>query len=103
MNKHKEFTEFKNSKIRVGSCYIDCGYIPRVCIARHTDVIQGRSLIDGSIGGCSVRYCSPKWVHPIIAKRWATTGPLNKKLKQFIKNFYNSSVWQDKRDVWWKD
>lgn len=87
--------------ISVGDYYIDCGYIPRVCVNAWSDDISGRSLVDGSIGDCSRRHCGPEWVHPIIAKRWAKTGPLSKYLKEVLVNFYNG--WElDTRVIWWE-
>lgn len=87
--------------ISVGDHYIDCGYIPRVCVRAWGDDVEGRSLVDGSIGGCSRRNCGPSWVHPVIAKRWAKTGPLSKNLKESLIRFYNN--WEeDDRVAWWE-
>lgn len=58
-------------------------------------------MIDNSIGWCSIRHCKPTWIHRIVAKRWAKTGPINKQLKEYLKDFYNSE-WGCGRKIWWK-
>lgn len=88
--------------IKIGSHYLDCGYIPRCCIENDGDSLTGRSLIDGTIGCCSIRYCAPQWISKGIAKRWAKTGPLSKDLKQHLKAFY-AGEWGNGRKIWWKD
>lgn len=104
--------------IKVGSYYIDCGYIPRVCIGIHNKSkikvsqykrlslneanIEGRSLIDGSIGFCSLYHCGLEKVDKVIAERWAKTGPLSKDLKEHIKQFY-AGQWGNGRKIWWSE
>jgi hypothetical protein len=107
---------------KIGDHYIDCGYIPRVVIDidyerlypaattvhnlkyRYRKLKQsgltGRSLIDCTIGSCSIRYCKPEKVHSGIAKRWAKTGPLCDKLKDSLEKFY-ASDWGAGRKIWW--
>lgn len=93
----------KERIFRVGSRYIDCGYIPRIVVETDGEQLLGRSLIDGTIGSCSIRYCAPQWIHKIIADRWVKTGPLNKQLKQYLKDFYNHPEWGNGRKIWWKE
>ena len=52
----------KSSPIKPGDLYEDCGYIPRLCvgISEKLDNIDGISLIDGSMGNCSPKYCGIK-------------------------------------------
>lgn len=87
--------------INIGDCYIDCGYIPRVCIASGED-LKGRSLIDNSVGFCSVHYCAPVWLHKSTARRWAKNGPINKALRDSLKAFY-AGEWGNGRTIWWKE
>lgn len=87
---------------KIGSHYIDCGYIPRCCIGIDGDSLKGKSLIDNSIGFCSIRYCAPYWVSKGIAKRWAKTGPLSKDLKAHLQEFY-AGEWGNGRKIWWKE
>jgi hypothetical protein len=116
-------------KWKIGDHYLDCGRIPRVVIGisyerifpqgvrcRTYDAcadreylrrlaqegLQGRSLIDGSIGHCSIRHCSPDKVHRKIAERWAKTGPLTSTEKLYLKSFY-ASEWGAGRTIWWKE
>ena len=44
-------------KINRGDFYTDCGHHPRLCTHSGLDNIEGISLVDGSIGNCSPRYC----------------------------------------------
>lgn len=102
--------------IKVGSYYIDCGLIPRVCIEvsngirrnQHNELslyasdVAGRSLIDGTIGHCSLRYCDPQKVDKVIAERWAKTGPLNRAIKEDLKKFY-AGQWGNGRKIWWNE
>lgn len=114
---------------KIGDHYLDCGYIPRVvvdisyeaqflegvsnrkvtpdnyhlCSRRlKQEGLTGRSLIDGSIGNCSIRYCFPEWMNKIMAERWAKSGPWAKNMKNYIKCFYNSQ-WGGGRKIWWKE
>lgn len=116
-------------KWKIGDHYIDCGLIPRVvtgisyerqypagvkcrnadtCLARPymrqliQEGLQGRSLVDGSIGNCSIRHCSPEKVHRKVAERWAKTGPLNPTKKLYLKSFY-ASEWGVGRKIWWNE
>lgn len=115
-------------KWKIGDCYIDCGYIPRVVVqveygtkyakkafpkispnnhhlfprVLEQSGIVGKSLIDGTVGSCSIRYCCPKRVSRGIAKRWAKSGPLNDDLKKHLKEFY-SGEWGNGRKIWWKE
>jgi len=91
-----------NKQIKIGDHYIDCGYIPRICLEIDGGSIKGKSLIDNSIGFCSIRYCAPEWVHEGVAQRWAKTGPLSKNLKEHLKSFYNGE-WGNGRKIWWKE
>lgn len=113
----------KNRKWKIGDHYIDCGYIPRVVVEIEHEMryigkvtpenyekcqkrlfqegLVGRSLIDDSIGSCSIRYCAPQWISKGIAKRWAKTGPLSKILKEQLKAFY-AGEWGNGRKIWWK-
>ena len=88
--------------IKVGSHYIDCGYIPRICLENDGESLKGKSLIDGSIGFCSIRYCAPWWVHKGFAQRWAKFGPPSKILKEHLKAFY-AGEWGNGRKIWWKE
>lgn len=103
----------KNIKkqFKIGDHYIDCGYIPRVVISidyeqrqkrLFPESLTGRSLIDGSISNCSIRYCAPEWVHKVIAQRWAKTGPLSESLKNHLKAFY-AGEWGNGRKIWWTE
>jgi hypothetical protein len=109
---------------KIGDHYIDCGYIPRVvtsidyeavlpknappenyhlyCRRLKQSGLTGRSLIDSSIGSCSIRHCGVEWVDKTIAKRWADTGPISKFLKEHIKQFYKGE-WGNGREIWWKE
>lgn len=64
--------------------------------------IAGISLVDGSHGICSLRYCSPIKVDKVIAQRWAKTGPLSIAGREALKNFY-ASEWGNGRAIWWKE
>ena len=52
----------KFNSIKPGDLYEDCGYIPRICIefSKDIDSCEGISLIDGSIGNCSIGHCGIK-------------------------------------------
>lgn len=111
-------------EFKIGDYYIDCGYIPRVVVAVDYEIkrvgkvtpenyaqcrkhlfpegLTGRSLIDGSIGSCSINHCAPEWVHKGVAERWAKYGPLAKELKDHLKSFY-SAEWGNGRKIWWKE
>lgn len=111
-------------QFKIGDHYIDCGYIPRVVIRIDYELryigkvtpenyeqcqkrlfpesLTGRSLIDGSIGSCSIGYCAPEWVHKVIAQRWAKTGPLSESLKNHLKAFY-AGEWGNGRKIWWTE
>lgn len=109
---------------KVGDYYIDCGYIPRVVVKIDYEIryigkvtpenyekcqkrlfkegLVGRSLIDGSIGSCSIRHCAPEWVHKGVAERWAKYGPISQSLKEYLKAFY-AGEWGAGRKIWWKE
>ena len=109
---------------KIGDYYIDCGYIPRVVISIDYEAmlpknatpenyqrcfrklkqsgLEGRSLIDGSIGSCSIRYCAPEYISKQTAKNWAKFGPPSKALKEYLKQFY-SSEWGNGRKIWWQE
>lgn len=101
---------------KVGDYYVDCGYIPRICtkigyeiiinrkghrVLKQTELV-GRSLIDGSTGFCSIRYCAPEKIDRVIARRWAKTGPLSIDIKTYLKVFYTGE-WGAGRKIWWKE
>lgn len=114
---------------KVGDHYIDCGYIPRVvvdisyelkylsgvsnkkvtpdnyrsCPRRfQQESLTGRSLIDGSIGSCSIYYCAPDYISKVMAERWAKFGPHSKALKGYLKEWYLSD-WGNGRGIWWQE
>lgn len=102
-------------QFKIGDHYIDCGYIPRIVISIDYEIrkigklfrffpesLTGRSLIDGNISSCSIKYCAPEWVHKGIAQRWAKTGPLSESLKNHIKAFY-AGEWGNGRKIWWTE
>lgn len=113
----------KNRKWKIGDHYIDCGYIPRVVVEVHYEMryvgnptpdnyekcqrrlfqegLAGRSLIDGTIGNCSIHYCGVEWMHKTIAERWAKVGPLNAEMRKRLEDFYDGE-WGDCRNIWWK-
>jgi len=97
---------------KIGDHYIDCGHVPRVVVdisyeskflrgVSYKKVtpdnyhlcprklvqsgLTGRSLVDGSIGDCSIHYCAPEYIHKSVAGRWAKNGPLSKDLKEYLK------------------
>lgn len=107
--------EIIRKKFKIGDCYIDCGSIPRVVVRINHEIrrignvarlfqesLEGRSLIDGSIGSCSIRYCAPFYVHKGIAQRWAKTGPLTQQEKDSLKEFY-AGEWGAGRKIWWSE
>lgn len=114
---------------KIGDHYIDCGYTPRVVVevsyemnylqgVSHRKVtpdnyrscprklgqesLKGRSLIDGSIGYCSIRYCAPEYLSKEMAERWAKFGPHSKALKGYLKEWYLSD-WGNNKGIWWKE
>lgn len=87
--------------ITKGDYYIDCGQIPRFCINADED-IEGISLVDGSIGFCSVHYCKPKKVTMKTAINWRVYGPRLKKQRKDLKLFYESE-WGGGRKIWWTE
>lgn len=115
--KHKNYTW------KIGDHYIDCGYIPRVVVEVHYEMryvgkptpdnyekcqrrlvqegLAGRSLIDGTVGNCSIRYCGVQWMHPTIAKRWAKFGPFNDGMRKYLAAFY-AGKWGNGRNIWWE-
>ena len=82
--------------------YEDCGYIPRLCIDNNGESVAGISLIDGSIGSCSIRYCNPRKLTSDAAIRIAMYGPYSKRKKQYLKEFYKSE-WGNGRKIWWEE
>lgn len=102
--KNRKWFELKR-KITVGSYYTDCGWIPRVCLRTAPDQLEGRSLIDGSVGNCSPTHCAPDWMSRRMALRWAKTGPWAKGIKQSLKEFYEKYDKGSKnpRKIWWKE
>ena len=109
---------------KIGDHYIDCGYIPRVVISIDYEAmlpknatpenyhrcsrklkqsgLEGRSLIDSSIGSCRIRHCDPQWMDKVMAERWAKFGPPCKEMKEYLKQFY-SSEWGNGRKIWWRE
>lgn len=75
--------------------------IPRVVIGVSIDSICGRSLVDKNIGYCSINHCNPVFVNKIIANRWSKTGPLSRREKQQLENFYEGEFGNG-RKAWWK-
>lgn len=55
-----EATYSESDEINVGDLYIDCGYVPRLCIEADGYDVEGISLINATEGGCSVNHCAPK-------------------------------------------
>ena len=74
--------------IKKGDFYQDCGYIPRLCIDNDGESLEGISLIDGSIGYCSIRHCAPKKRTALSAVKMVKFGPLLKKNREKLKQFY---------------
>jgi hypothetical protein len=118
--------DLKTKLWKIGDHYIDCGHIPRVVTgisyelsfvtekkvtpdnyrqkrrSLKQEALTGRSLIDGSLGDCSIRYCAPQRIHKGVAERWAKLGPLSKSLKEHLKQFY-AGDWGNSRKIWWKE
>jgi hypothetical protein len=118
--------DLKTKSWKIGDHYIDCGYIPRVvtgishalCFVTpkkatpdnyryqprrlQQEGLTGRSLLNGSLGDCSIRYCAPQRVHKGVAERWAKFGPPSQSLKEHLKQFY-AGEWGNGRKIWWNE
>lgn len=88
--------------IKTGDFYIDCGDIPRLCIDNNGEGLAGISLLDGTVGNCSIRYCKPRKVKSSTAINQKLFGPRFKKDKERIKAFY-ASEWGNGRKIWWEE
>ena len=114
---------------KIGDHYIDCGYTPRVVVDISYETkyqqgvsykkvtpdnyrlcprrleqsgLTGRSLVDGSLGDCSIYYCAPEYIHKSVAERWAKNGPLSCALKEYLKQWYLRE-WGNGRGIWWNE
>lgn len=93
---------FDKKEIHVGDYYTDCGHIPRKAIKADPFDLIGISLIDGTEGSCSVHYCVPEKITKEQAEEIAINGPLDPKIKKYLKDFY-ASEWGNGRTIWWKE
>lgn len=93
---------FDYREIKVGDYYSDCGHIPRRCIKADPWDVIGCSLLDDSVGGCSVYYCAPDKITKEEALQIKEHGPIDPNDRAYLKSFY-ASEWGAGRSIWWKE
>lgn len=91
-----------NKSIKRGDFYEGCDYHSRLCLNNNGESLMGISLINGTVGYCSIRYCKPKKIAKETAMRIATNGPISEKKKEYLKKFY-AGEWGAGREIWWKE
>ena len=69
----------KESDLNVGDCYIDCAYHPCIIVGWSWEdgygPLEGISLIDGMVRGCSLSACAPRKISIEDAIEYRLNGP----------------------------
>ena len=67
----------KPGQLRVGEFYEDCAFHPCLCVSVEAAgvLIEGVSLVSGSISRCNIRHCGLRKLSPDEAIAWRLSGP----------------------------
>jgi hypothetical protein len=82
------------SSLQIGDYYEDCGYHPRQLVEINGDDLEGRSLVDDTIGQCSEKHCGVVKLTKGQAENVVFYGP-NQNAKDWYRKNAPHRIWWD--------